>query len=464
MRMTWHNLGIIQWGFTITFVVTICACSKSPVTKAQEFIDAGMYEQAKVVLSDAILADPKNANLHFLLGQCLLKGHDINHAQEFFNQAIRLNAGYGKFIGNAYYDQAVISPDESDRESLFSLAKRYDPSINTKIARVYMNEAISKIDDSIEVTTKLATSAVSYNPAVAKEIAATIFSKATSQPLNTRHFTHLEALSELCVHLDSSAKPAWARLFFEKLSSNQAIKDPSTTLSIGVAAAALDASLQQKIAMFYREVALSALLPQTQDPNIATTFFSAATSLDPTLKPRVAEIVWAHLDAAFTSLKTLGAKGFSDLFTFCGESDVPEAVRNSGRYRFARALKAWADGLRTSAIEQLTMIASSGGDSFEVKKAREILAPPEIGKRSIQSTLFHFKTWAFGPGRGQGVDIQLVSFDIQSEQISLSFSVKCGDHKDLLLYAPQNIKERFGSNCEALYVLDDNGRKFYGSL
>lgn len=90
--------------------------------------------------------------------------------------------------------------------------------------------------------------------------------------------------------------------------------------------------------------------------------------------------------------------------------------------------------------------------------------PTATQKKSVLDTgPFHFETWSYGPGRGQGVDIQFTSYEIEPDRITLFFSVKSGDHEDLLLYAPKSVKDGFGSNCEALYIVDNNGEKFYST-
>jgi peptidylprolyl isomerase len=85
------------------------------------------------------------------------------------------------------------------------------------------------------------------------------------------------------------------------------------------------------------------------------------------------------------------------------------------------------------------------------------------GKRATPGAPFHFTTWSYGPGGGAGVDIQFISCKIQPDRITLSFSVRSGNHKDLLLYAARNLKEPLEPDCEALYILDDNGQKFYST-
>jgi hypothetical protein len=182
-----------------------------------------------------------------------------------------------------------------------------------------------------------------------------------------------------------------------------------------------------------------------------------------------AEGAWGRVDGSLANLKTLGSSEFNALFSLCETSLLPESVRRSGRYKFAQALKLWVDGRRTSAIEKLAAIASSGGDSFEASRAREILAPPAPGKREVHgATPFHFRTWSrgslgsVGASDGRGVYIQLVGYEVYSDRLTVSFSARSGAHKELLLYAPRTIREGF-SNCESLYVLDDNGQRFYST-
>ncbi len=97
----------------------------------------------------------------------------------------------------------------------------------------------------------------------------------------------------------------------------------------------------------------------------------------------------------------------------------------------------------------------------EPKQPQTLSIPQIIEKQSTHDSAFHFQTWSYGGG--QGVYIRLSSHEIQPDRIVLSFSVKSGDYQDLLLYAPRNMKKQFVENCEALYILDDKGQKFYST-
>ncbi len=82
-------------------LVYLVGCGDSKIGKAHEFIEAKMYEQAIVVLNEEILSNPKNAEAHFLLGECKLITGQYNEAEESFKRATALNPDLGMKIGEA---------------------------------------------------------------------------------------------------------------------------------------------------------------------------------------------------------------------------------------------------------------------------------------------------------------------------------------------------------------------------
>jgi len=91
-----------------------------------------------------------------------------------------------------------------------------------------------------------------------------------------------------------------------------------------------------------------------------------------------------------------------------------------------------------------------------------ITKPQPIGE--IQTKPFRMKTWDYGPGKGKGVDIQLVYVDVKQGKITVGFSVKSNGHKDILLYGkalkPDSSGYFYG---ESLYIVDDKGKKVYST-
>ncbi len=105
-------------------------------------------------------------------------------------------------------------------------------------------------------------------------------------------------------------------------------------------------------------------------------------------------------------------------------------------------------------------------DGNEIRKsifAIEGIPKPQF-EADIQTKPFRMKTWGFGPGRGKGVDVQLVSVDAKQDKITIGFSVRSDDHKDILLYGkalqPDPTGYFYG---ESLYIVDDRGKKVYST-
>lgn len=285
-----RNQYLAAKGLVVLLTLAVCGCSKTPDNKAQEFMDAGMYEQAKVVLSSAVEANPTNPKLHFMLGQCFLAAGEPGQAQQAFDRATRLEPDYGKMIGKAYYDQGIAAVNDREREILFLLAARYDPSTKPATAAFYANAAIANLSSTVDQVERSAELAVSYDPAVGREIAAAILKKAKEESLGSRSLQHLEALSLLAVRLDPSNEGAWARLFFGWLTRDLALSDPETALSIGAAADARDPSLRKEIADLYMETAKAALSLSPIDSDLATRFFGASIDLQGTEGPELLKL------------------------------------------------------------------------------------------------------------------------------------------------------------------------------
>jgi Flp pilus assembly protein TadD len=67
----------------------ILACSDSKeVTKSKEFLDAGMFDQAIILLKQEVQTDPKNAEAHMLLGIAYFGQGANSLAEQELNTAI----------------------------------------------------------------------------------------------------------------------------------------------------------------------------------------------------------------------------------------------------------------------------------------------------------------------------------------------------------------------------------------
>lgn len=138
------------------------------------------------------------------------------------------------------------------------------------------------------------------------------------------------------------------------------------------------------------------------------------------------------------------------------------------QFKLASAIQLYKDGYRTRAVSELKALASEYPSSLEGMKAREILAPPTIGRREFNVAPFRFKGTRGGEmgvwGKSKGVDIKPLYVDVEKNAIKITFSIRAGDAVDMLLYAPKTWEEQFGISGEGLYILDDNGGKFYSLI
>src|ERR1043166_3598177 len=451
------RLWLSRLAILLVIASTVAGCSKGPEGKAQELMDAGMYDQARVVLSAAITKDPTDAKLHFMLGKVYLGSHDIPDAQASFDNATRLDADYGSEIGKTYYDQAVADQNESERDNLFQYAAHYDPSYRPKVGDFYKNLALGHLDDPIDVTDRYATSAISYDPGAAAEISEAILTKAPGESQDSWPFQRLTAAKALSIRLAPGSSGDWAKLFYDRLTAIGQNGDPSAILQFGDAVVSLDSSRVDAVAGFYLDSARNKLQTSPSDYHAATELLQQAANLQPSLSHQIADLAWSKVQHDLSNLKKLGQQAFSELFGICETRGTSESIGNSPDYRYARALKLWVDGSKSAAIQLLGEIASSAPpNSIAAIQARKLLAPPPAGKRLLEnSQWWHFATWGFGPSGGKGIDIRPISIEIGQESIKLSFSVKSGNWQDLLLYSPTN-----NGACETLYLTDDVGGKF----
>jgi tetratricopeptide (TPR) repeat protein len=149
-------------------------CGKSPEQHGAEFIQAGMFEQAKVYLTDEILKNPKNPELHFLLGKALLALGEVQNAQVSFDRATRLDPSKGKLIGWAYLEVAQNDLKRKNPQKawqLFGLASKYDPSLRNKIGELFFSRGKESLSNGkIDRATAFFSASCFYNPSLKKMI------------------------------------------------------------------------------------------------------------------------------------------------------------------------------------------------------------------------------------------------------------------------------------------------------
>ncbi len=103
----------------IFFIFVSCTTSKE-VTRAKEFLDAGMFDNAILVLNQEIQSNPKNAEAHMLLGVAQL-GTGMSNSPEL-NTAMALDSSLKNEASKRCYrvGQLLAKNDKSKANVAFS--------------------------------------------------------------------------------------------------------------------------------------------------------------------------------------------------------------------------------------------------------------------------------------------------------------------------------------------------------
>lgn len=437
-------------------LVLALACSGGPRGKAKEFMRAGMYEQAKVVLIEAIENDPSDARLHFDLGRCLLALNELQQAQQSFDRAIRLRPRVGSDVGDAYFERARELLDDDLQRAIHyvDLAHHYEPALGPEMANELVARTIEAAQESsFPIALQLASAVTRVDPDSGGRIAQGLLSYAEDQPPGS--LPALDELASMSSALDPSTRQGWSTIHLEWLRAAAGHSETADLLALGGTAVGYDAAARDEVVGIYKQETSRALAASPLEATVVRDLVTAATALDRTVAPELQELTWTTLRHHLLELGDLGRENFLTLYDLCQTLGTPEAVRESPEGRYATAIKLWEAGSRQRSLEILEEMATQGDGELR-QAARSLLDPPSEGRRTFQMEPYHFSTWAYGPGGGKGVDIEFTALEVKAEEIELSFSVRSGDHTDILLYGREN-----GGGCERLYLLDDIGKKTY---
>jgi hypothetical protein len=113
--MSRFSIWLLLSSLSLLFAASL-GCSKSPVDRAQEFLDAGMASQALPLLEIEIQSNPKNAQAHLMVGEASLMLNDPEAARASFDRAVLLNPRCSAKVARAYFDvaQRLASGDRSE--------------------------------------------------------------------------------------------------------------------------------------------------------------------------------------------------------------------------------------------------------------------------------------------------------------------------------------------------------------
>lgn len=94
MKLKWYTLLAATAALFFLSVSALHAAENADVTKAKEFIQAGMFEQAATLLEKRIYDTPTDAEAHFQLGVSYLHLREFKAADARFSSAVTLNPDY----------------------------------------------------------------------------------------------------------------------------------------------------------------------------------------------------------------------------------------------------------------------------------------------------------------------------------------------------------------------------------
>lgn len=116
--------------FLAVLLISACSTSKE-VTKSKEFLDAGMFDQAIILLKQEVQSSPKNAEAHLLLGTAYLGSGMNSLAEQELNTALVLDSNLKQEASKRCYDIAkqLAKNDKSQANVALMKAKEYDLSL-----------------------------------------------------------------------------------------------------------------------------------------------------------------------------------------------------------------------------------------------------------------------------------------------------------------------------------------------
>lgn len=162
---------LIILSFLMTFMLLmVFGCSGSPIQKAREFVDAGMYSEAASLLREHIQEEPKDADAHFLLGTILLIVGEGSEADESFQRAIRLDEGYKDKVVRAYYDGGASLIGQSTIFSVgrgleyLRVATTEDKNILKQASKLCRDHGVQLSESDPRTSRVLLREALGYNP------------------------------------------------------------------------------------------------------------------------------------------------------------------------------------------------------------------------------------------------------------------------------------------------------------
>jgi tetratricopeptide (TPR) repeat protein len=392
---------------------------------------------------------------------------DANEALLLYRSAVKYDRGVAG-AASERISQVAISQLESDMNTalrMMVVAAEYNPALKKSLADLLTKSAIQALRaDNFDRIEALTMHAIAYDPNVASSIANGAFERAKALGPEPKDWVTILRFARFARPLKGSDALAWGNLLYGLVT--QAGKTPANSndvIGMGRIVVDLDGTKRTPLAKLLVQLGTKEVEQDSLDLSVAVELYNVAIGFDASTKASVSNAVWENFShRLFAQPPKLTKDQFGQYLQTAGNFGVPAQYANTVA-PYAQALRQYLDGNRTQAISTFSQIAQGRPTSREGKAASSMLAPPPPNTIKFNAQPFHFNTWSYGIGGGRGVDIQLVSADVAQNGIDITFSVKSpADHPDLLLFGRNNHDGGImGGTCELLYLLDDNGTKFY---
>jgi tetratricopeptide (TPR) repeat protein len=150
----------------LVFVLAAGCGEKSGRARAEEFITAGMYQEAVPVLQMRIQSNPTDAEAHFLLGKAFLGIHDSRSAGEEFQRAGLLTSSLGGRVGSAYLEIGSVYLSKADLQDveygydLLRTAVEKTPSLSHDVAMRLRQTGLLLYEDAPQTAQALLNEAI----------------------------------------------------------------------------------------------------------------------------------------------------------------------------------------------------------------------------------------------------------------------------------------------------------------
>jgi tetratricopeptide (TPR) repeat protein len=144
----------------ISSLLTFIGCGSKEMSKAKDYMDAQMYNEAISLLEIEIQANPKNVEAYYLAAQCYIELNNTRQSEEYFDKAILLDTDYSVKVGEYYYEKGFKLWKEKryySAQDYYIKAKKYYPEGREYFAQKLFDYAteISETETSAYEVTNL---------------------------------------------------------------------------------------------------------------------------------------------------------------------------------------------------------------------------------------------------------------------------------------------------------------------